>query len=66
MKRFFYCFFATIIFVFSLFFNVGCSSNEVEKVSKNLTTYAINAKFEELDTGNVYYFDGTTWSKVGG
>lgn len=26
----------------------------------------INDRLKELDTGNVYYYDGTTWSKVGG
>lgn len=26
----------------------------------------INSKFYELDTNDTYYFDGTTWSKVGG
>ena len=25
-----------------------------------------NALFLELDTGDFYYFDGTTWAKVGG
>jgi len=26
----------------------------------------INSKFYELDTNDGYYFDGTTWNKVGG
>ena len=26
----------------------------------------INSKFHELDTNDVYYFDGEDWSKVGG
>lgn len=26
----------------------------------------VNALFLELDTGDFYYFDGTSWSKVGG
>jgi hypothetical protein len=26
----------------------------------------INALFLELDTGDFYYFTGTTWEKVGG
>lgn len=26
----------------------------------------VNSKFYELNTGDTYYFDGTTWSKVGG
>ena len=25
----------------------------------------VNAFFEELDTGDIYYFDGETWAKVG-
>ena len=27
---------------------------------------SINAKFKELDTGDMYYFNGTTWAKIGG
>lgn len=26
----------------------------------------VNSKFYELDTGNEYYFNGSTWEKVGG
>ena len=26
----------------------------------------VNSKFYELNTGDTYYFDGETWSKVGG
>lgn len=26
----------------------------------------VNSLFEELDTGETYYFTGETWSKVGG
>lgn len=26
----------------------------------------VNSKFTELDTADTYYFDGTSWSKVGG
>ena len=26
---------------------------------------SVNSKFYELDTNDVYYFDGTTWKKVG-
>ena len=26
----------------------------------------VNSKFYELDTNSTYYFDGDTWSKVGG
>lgn len=28
-------------------------------------TAEINQLFEELDTGDTYYFDGETWAKVG-
>lgn len=30
------------------------------------TNCAVNSLFLELDTGDFYYFDGTTWAKVGG
>ena len=30
------------------------------------TDVEINTVFVELDTGDAYYFDGTTWQKVGG
>ena len=26
---------------------------------------SVNSKFYELDTNDVYYFNGTTWSKCG-
>lgn len=26
----------------------------------------VNSKFYELDTNDEYYFDGTSWNKVGG
>jgi hypothetical protein len=25
----------------------------------------VNTQFEEFDTGDTYYYDGETWSKVG-
>lgn len=34
--------------------------------NKPTARVAINSLFLELDTGDVYYFDGSTWSKVGG
>ena len=34
-----------------------------EKPTENI---GVNSKFYELDTNDVYYFDGSTWSKVGG
>lgn len=30
------------------------------------TTCGVNSLFLELDTGDVYYFNGSTWAKVGG
>lgn len=27
---------------------------------------SVNSLFLELDTGDFYYFNGTTWAKVGG
>lgn len=30
------------------------------------TQCAVNSLFLELDTGDFYYFDGTTWQKIGG
>lgn len=30
------------------------------------TDAQINELFLELDTGDLYYFDGTAWQKVGG
>ena len=30
------------------------------------TNVEINTLFLELDTGDFYYFNGTTWAKVGG
>ena len=37
-----------------------------ESTDSKPTDVEINSKFEELDTGNVYFFDGTTWIKIGG
>ena len=34
-----------------------------EKPTDNV---GLNSKFYELDTKNEYYFDGSTWKKVGG
>ena len=30
------------------------------------TNVSVNSLFLELDTGDLYYFNGTTWAKVGG
>lgn len=34
--------------------------------TKPTNNIGINSKFYELDTGDTYYFDGTTWNKIGG
>lgn len=34
--------------------------------TKPTENIAVNSKFFELDTNDVYYFDGTAWQKVGG
>ena len=34
--------------------------------TKPTTDIGVNSKFHELDTNDTYYFDGTTWKKVGG
>lgn len=34
--------------------------------TKPTTAVATNSLFLELDTGDFYYFNGTTWAKVGG
>lgn len=33
--------------------------------SKPTTNIATNSKFHELDTDDHYYFNGSTWAKVG-
>lgn len=37
-----------------------------ESTDDKPTDAAVNAKFLELDTGDKYYFDGSTWEKIGG
>lgn len=34
--------------------------------TKPTENVAVNSLFLELDTGDFYYFNGTTWAKVGG
>ena len=34
-----------------------------DKPTENI---AVNSKFYELDTNDVFYFDGEEWAKVGG
>ena len=33
--------------------------------TKPTETVPVNALFLELDTGDIYYFDGSAWAKVG-
>ena len=33
--------------------------------SKPTENIGVNSKFDELDTGDKYYFNGTAWAKVG-
>ena len=33
--------------------------------TKPTVNVEVNSMFLELDTGNFYFFDGTTWQKVG-
>ena len=47
MKKFFSLLFSAIFLTFSTFSLSGCSKNELVKVSKNLTTYAISAELDE-------------------
>ena len=42
---------------------------ELEGVSRDVKpteNIGVNSKFYELDTNDVFYFDGTAWQKVGG
>lgn len=34
--------------------------------AKPTANIEVNTLFVELDTGDVYYYDGTEWQKVGG
>lgn len=45
----------------------GAQPNYVGKSTdtKPTVNVEVNSMFLELDTGNVYFFDGTTWQKVG-
>ena len=47
MKKFFSLLFLGIFLLFSTFSLAGCSKNELNKVSKNLTTYAISAELDD-------------------
>lgn len=47
MKKFFYLLFSAIFLVFCTFSLTGCKKDELKKVSKNLTSYAISAKLDD-------------------
>lgn len=38
----------------------------VSRDTKPTENIGVNSKFYELDTNDVYYFDGSAWNKVGG
>ena len=64
MKKFFYLFISAIFCVFCTFSLSSCKKNEVEKISKNLTTYAISAelndeKMEISGTETIDYINNT-------
>ena len=47
MKKFFYLLFSVVFLCFSTFSLSGCKKSEVEKVSKNLTSYSIEATLND-------------------
>lgn len=47
MKKFFYLLFSALFFAFSTISLVGCSTSEVDKASKNLTSYAISMSLDD-------------------
>lgn len=47
MKKFFYLLFSVIFLGFSTFSLSGCKNNEIDKVSKNLNSYAITASLDD-------------------
>lgn len=64
MKKFFYFLFCSIFVVFTCLGFVGCKPDEVENVSKNLTSYAISANLDdekkEITASEVIYFYNNT------
>lgn len=55
----------------NLGFPVGENGNRMDYMGLSTDTkptegIAVNSLFLELDTGDMYYFDGSTWAKVGG
>ncbi len=64
MKKFFSLFILVIFCCFSTFSLSGCSKNELEKVSKNLTSYAINAELDDeqkqiVATETIVFYNNT-------
>lgn len=50
-----------------MFTLVGSTGNlKGESTDTKPTNVEVNTLFVELDTGDVYYYDGTQWAKVGG
>lgn len=47
MKKFFYLLFSVIFCVFSTFSLTSCGKSEIDKISENLTTYAISAELND-------------------
>lgn len=47
MKKFFYLLFSGIFLIFSTISLTGCKKDELKKVSKNLTSYAISAELDD-------------------
>lgn len=46
---------------------IGSTGNlKGESTDEKPTNVEVNTLFAELDTGDVYYYDGTQWAKVGG
>lgn len=44
---------------------IDCEYKGLSTDTKPTETAPVNALFLELDTGDVYYFNGTAWAKVG-
>lgn len=63
MKKFFYLCFCAIFCLFSTFSLTSCKKSEVEKVSKNLTSYAIQAElFDDMKisgTERIVFYNST-------
>ena len=47
-------------------YGFGGESTDSKPTAWDGKDIGVGSLFLELDTGDFYYFDGTTWSKVGG